>query len=174
MDVLTTYFAGAERAFRLRLGEFLNLEEACGTGMGVLYQRFGMVTYSATDIREVLIQGLIGGGMTFVEAEKLVKRQIDVVPLLELGSLAGDIIMAAMAGIPPDETSAPRDPAEPFDAGKIFHSFLQVGLLPDQVREMRYSDFVALMRASGGKDVQPPSEAEFDAMIRAWEDRQEG
>lgn len=173
MDVLILDFAGAERGFRLRLGEFIDLEEACGTGMGVLYQRFATTSYFASDVMNVLLRGLVGGGMKAADAKPLVEKQMNSKPLMELAAVATDVILQAMSGIQPDDATPVGDLDQTIDKGALFHSFAQVGLSPDQVREMRYADFVALIRAAGGKDVQPPSEDEFADMLRDWEDRQE-
>lgn len=117
------------------------------------------------------MQGLIGAGERPVEARRLVASQ-DHCPLMRLAGLASDIMIAAMTGIQPDDLSRDDKPDAQFDVGAIFHSLAQVGIPPEQVRAMRYADFVNLMRAATGKSVQPPSEEEFDEMIRNWEARQ--
>lgn len=88
-------FAGEERAFRIRLGEIRRIEAKCGVGVGEICRRLaraalaqrqnpsilnmlasGIEIYAA-DVREVLYQGLIGGGMASGEATKLVASEID-------------------------------------------------------------------------------------------------
>lgn len=173
MDTYVAELAGAERSLRLRLGEFLNIEDQLKIGMGAVYQRFGLTTYFASDVRVVLEQALIGGGMSAAEAKKLILRELDLRPLGALAAIATDVIIQAMTGIQSDELSEPSDPDVPIDKGQIFHSFIQLGVTPQMVREMAYADFVAIMRKAGGKDVQPPSEGEFEEMRKAWEARQE-
>lgn len=172
MDAITADFAGADRTLRLRFGDIIDVEQACGKiGIAALYQRFGTTTYFANDVRQVLKYGLIGGGMPAKEAADLVDAQIEAKPLAQLGALAMDVILACMTGIDHSDFGKTKDPEEPFDFGKVLHSLLQVGLSPEQVREMRYADFVALNRAAGGK-VEPPSEDEFHEMMARWKERQ--
>ena len=174
MDVLVADFAGAEREFRLRTGEYIDLQEACGASVGVIFQRLAASTFYAQDIKNVLTYGLVGGGMKVSKAKRLVDEQMNARPLMVLAGLASDVFIQAMTGITPDETSAPVDVEQLIDKGALFHSLIQVGIEPQKVREMAYADFVAMMRAAGGKNVQPPSEDEFAEMLREWESRQEG
>lgn len=168
-------FAGQARVFDLRLGELIDVEEACGkVGIGTLFKRFATSDFYASDVRAILTYGLKGGGMSLAEASMLVDAQMRVKPMMELSSLATDVMVKTMTGVEPDELSAPREDNETFDKGALFHGFVQAGISPQQVREMSYSDFVAIMRKAGGKDVQPPSENEFNDMIQRWKDRQAG
>lgn len=87
-------FAGEERAFRIRLGEIRRIEQKCGTGIGEVLRRLSravLVTsrlsgieaiaagleIHADDVREVIMQGLTGGGMTSADATTLARREID-------------------------------------------------------------------------------------------------
>lgn len=88
-------FAGEERAFRIRLGEIRRIEDACGkAGIYAVQARLarGVLAFAefsglqalayagdlrADDVREVLYQGLIGGGMPSHEATRLIRREID-------------------------------------------------------------------------------------------------
>jgi len=47
----------------------------------------------------------------------------------------------------------------------------QAGIGPDVVRSMRYADFVNLVRSLGSDKVQPPTEEEYNEMIRRYEQR---
>lgn len=173
MDTLIAHFAGAKRGFRLRFGEVVDLEQACGKiGIGAIYQRLATTSYFMSDVFHILRLGLIGGGMPSIEAEELVRAQIEARPLVQLGALAQDVIIALMSGIEADGNGGSNDQAETHDIGKVFHAFVQMGISPDQVRAMQYADYVAILRAAAGKDVQPPTEDEFDAMISDWEERQ--
>lgn len=172
MEPVFEHFAGAERSFCLGVGEFIDIEEASGHAIGVVYQRFATTTYSIKDVLAVLTEGLIGGGMKPQDANRLVKGQLCAKPLIQSGALAGGILMYFMTGVDPDENSEPGDPTKRLDKGRIFHSFLQIGMSPEQVRAMRWSDFVELIRASGGEKVQAPTEEEFEAMLSAWEEMQ--
>lgn len=174
MDPLWADFAGAERAFRLRFGEIVDIEQACGkVGVGAIYQRLATTTYFANDVKQILLRALVGGGLTVRDATALVEQQLDAKPLAQLGALAQDIILALMTGIDPEEEQSSGDPSRRLDAGRLFHQLVQLGLSPQQVREMRYDDFVALMRAAGNDGVSAPSEEEFEGMLASWRSRQE-
>ena len=70
-----------------------------------------------------------------------------------------------MAGIDPDDSAPSGDPSETFDAGKALAAFAQIGISPQQVRDMRYDDFVNMSRAFGGKKSNAPTEDEYLDMI---------
>lgn len=159
-------WAGAQRPFRLRFGDVLDLEEACGkVGVGALYLRMGRHEYFAKDVYHTILRGLIGGGMAPSEARRLVDDRFDHVPMATSLNLAVEILVNLMAGIEPDDTQAKGDPDTPHDTGGILASFAKVGIPPESIRAMSYADFVNMARAMGGKEVQPPSEDEFLDMI---------
>ena len=163
-------WAGAQRPFRLRFGDVLDLEEACGkVGIGALYLRMGSHQYFAKDVFETIRLGLIGGGMPPSEARSLVQERFEHVPMADSLNLAMSILVNMMAGIEPDEAKAKGDPAEPHDTGAILASFVKIGIPPESIRAMSYADFVNMARAMGGKDVQPPSEDEFLDMVAKLE-----
>lgn len=173
MPEIVLRFAGRDRSFHLRLGEMADVEQACGSvGIGAIFQRLATSEFFAMDIRHVLTFGLVGGGMTRTDAEKLVRDQMDAKPLFQLAATAQDVLVAAMTGVAPTAQTEGGDPREPLDLGKLFHALLQVGLSPAQVREMQYRDLIALTSAAGGSDLQPPSEEEVADMIRRFDERE--
>lgn len=166
MGAVTRDFAGAERKFHLRLGSILDLEEACGrVGFGGIFKRLSTHEYFVSDIRHVLRLGLIGGGMDASEAKRLIDARIDIGGLAEMHGLAIDVVLSVTDDIPPDATQPAGDPERPIDIGKIFAAFAQMGVPPQDVREMAYSDYVVMARAMAGDSVQPPGEDEFAAML---------
>jgi len=172
MGAVILDFAGAPRTFHLRLGELVDLEQACGqVGCGVIFQRFATTSFKAMDVLHVLRLGLIGGGMPAQEAEALVRDQMDARPLMVNSALAEEIVLAMMVGVPPVAPGAGKAADQPYDFGQILHSFVQLGLSPDAVRAMRYADFCAMVQAAGGETVAPPSEEEFAEMIRDFKPR---
>jgi hypothetical protein len=87
-------FAGEERAFRIRLGEIRRIEDKCEAGIGLVLGRLSRaavlmtqldpaqafaagVDVRADDVRTVIYEGLVGGGMAAPEASKLVRAEID-------------------------------------------------------------------------------------------------
>lgn len=173
MRDLITDFAGAQRCFRLRVGEIADIEQACGKiGIGAIYLRVSAHQYFQQDVSNVIKYALIGGGMPSVEAKHLVDGRMDITPLTQMQALAVDILVATFAGIERDDTKPAGDPQVPLDMGKLFQSFVQVGVSPNDVRATDYGDFCNMVRVASGGDVQPPSEEEFADMIRDWEGRQ--
>lgn len=163
---LTREFAGAKRVFALRFGDVMDLEEACGkVAIGALYKRVVAFDFRAKDIFEVLRIGLVGGGMEASAARRLVQERLDAGRLAPLAELAASVLLTLMDGAPePEGKPATGDPV-PFDAGKIYESFAQVGIPPQQVNEMRFGDalkmFAASRRAKAG---DAPTDDEIDAM----------
>lgn len=105
-------FAGQRRRFRLRLGEMGELERLCGAGIGEIMVRLAAHRFRAADIRETIRLGLEGGGTSEPEATALVMRHVDEAPLAEHMQLAGDILSAAVAGIPDDAGKAAGESTE--------------------------------------------------------------
>jgi hypothetical protein len=86
-----------EFTFRLRLGEWRSIQERCDAGPGEIFRRLisvgtalekgltltqaaamGMIgDWRIDDMREVIAQGLIGGGLTELQARALVQRRVD-------------------------------------------------------------------------------------------------
>jgi hypothetical protein len=124
-------FGTEERKFRLGLGELRAVQEKCDAGPGELAQRlaplvralrakltFGeilaagmMGSWRVDDVREPILQGLIGGGMNPTEAGVLVRQVFDPRPLaLEHLTVAFTVLTEGY--LPPeDEPVAP--PGEP-------------------------------------------------------------
>lgn len=108
LTMLRRPFAGAERAFDLRIGEIQALERACGCGIFGLLVRIGSHQAYASDIRETIRLGLVGGGETDAESTRLIMAEIDGRPLAEHLPLAAEIIKSVIDGLPKieEETSA--------------------------------------------------------------------
>ncbi|MCH2096731.1 MAG: gene transfer agent family protein [Rhodobacteraceae bacterium] len=168
---IVRFFAGENRLFRCVTGTIWDIEEASGkTGIGALYLRLASHQYFAKDVMTIVRLALVEGGMDPVEAERLVQERA-AMGLLKMQELALDILMAIMEGIEEDDTPAEGDPERPYDVGAILHSFVQAGIAPESVRSMSYADFVGIMRATGRKDVDAPSEEDFEAMVKDYERR---
>lgn len=121
-------FAGETRRFRLAIGGLKKVQEKCDAGPGELLQRLApFVLYSEArrvaqargapelgllaaaqaghlgawrvdDIREPILQGLIGGGLDGPSATQVVLDWVDDRPLLESIPTAFFVLMAAIAG----------------------------------------------------------------------------
>lgn len=111
-------FGGEERAFRLGIGQWRKVQEACDAGPAELLARlspafvgiqnglsFGQLLASGMlgrwrieDIREPILQGLLGANMAGPEALKLVKTWVDERPLIESVTTAYQVVLASVVG----------------------------------------------------------------------------
>lgn len=110
---ITRPFADGEYHFAYPFGELVKLQEARDCGPQVLQQRLLGNDWRVEDIREVIRFGLIGGGMTPVEASKLVKRWVEERPPLENLELAGLLSLVAINGPPDERVGEQGDPDAP-------------------------------------------------------------
>jgi hypothetical protein len=128
-----TDFAGEERLYRIRLGEIRRIEHKCGdVGIGEVLRRLSRCVYvtselkgvqalaagleiHADDVREPILQGLAGGGMSLADATALVRSEIDDRGVRGLLDNAG-VALAMLWGsqeTPPGELRAGESPATP-------------------------------------------------------------
>ena len=123
---ITLPFGSEERRFRLGLGEWRAVQEKTGVGPGVLAQRLApivdalqrkvpfseilrtgaMGAWNVDDVREPLLQGLIGGGMNPTEAGILVRQAFDPRPL-DLHNLSVAFAVITEGYLPPEDEPAP-------------------------------------------------------------------
>lgn len=61
-------FGDGAKAFRLTIGGAEAVEELCGVGIPVILRRLAAQECRTKEVREVIRQGLIGGGMTREQA----------------------------------------------------------------------------------------------------------
>lgn len=126
-------FAGEERRFALRIGELRRIEEKTGTPLPqvlaamhplVVGLRSGMNfsqllanglmgAWRLDFYREVILQGLIGGGMSPTEAGALVTHYVDPFSPLESLPIAYEVLLAWFAKMQevPAEEPGERKPA---------------------------------------------------------------
>jgi hypothetical protein len=128
-------FADGEHHFALKLPQLVELEEKCGyldatgnkrkrgivaiyadTRSGLAVNEGGEIVAvpaaghaSASDCREVIRLGLIGGGLDPVDARKLVERYVDTQPVVKAWVLAAAILRAAVEGYEPPKKAPPAD-----------------------------------------------------------------
>ena len=172
MDSLVREFAGAEREFRLRFGDILDVEAARNVGIGEIFLRLSTGRYYAGDVFEVIRQGLVGGGLKEVAARALVRDRMEIIPFSEAVDLALDIVLTAMNGVEKSDEDAPRgDPSERYEFSTIGQLSRVFNMSPNDVREMRYSDLVNLLKGfrAAGKDAPHITEDEFEDILRKYE-----
>lgn len=91
-------WADGHHRFRLPIGQLRELQEKTGVGPMRLFLRLMEDDWKVDDLREIMRIGLIGGGMSPVEALDLVRRYVDGRPLVETHPHALLVIGAALHG----------------------------------------------------------------------------
>ncbi len=117
---ITLPYGDQDRTFRLAIGQIRKVEEKCSAGLPVLLQRMAPPfealrkgasyaeavligaggSFRVDDVREPILQGLIGGGMTPTEAGLVLRELFDDRPVWEGILVAYPVIFAALAGAP--------------------------------------------------------------------------
>jgi|GEM_PF-642044 len=91
-------WAGEKRFFKLKLGEVRAIETTTGLGLQRLYKDALAGDWKVDHVREIIRQGLIGGGMAILDADALLKINFDEKPLLQHVSYANAILGAVLIG----------------------------------------------------------------------------
>ncbi len=94
----TAYFGDGEKTFALTYPLIKELEQKTGTGFGALYKRMASGNFYLADIIETIRLGLIGGGTSPAEAQRLIDAYAHGRPLLETIPLALDVLDAHWTG----------------------------------------------------------------------------
>jgi hypothetical protein len=143
---ITLEFAGEERFFRFRIGEHRRLQDALDVGVSEIVQSLHPYVQASREkmgigqilalgllgavrvqhIHQVIFQGLIGGGMTPVDAGRLCQAWVLERPVLENAAVAYFIGIAALigtedekpAGEPAGEGAPPSSPKARSGSGK--------------------------------------------------------
>lgn len=102
--------AGIERSFKLRFAEIEQLEQACGAGIGEIWQRMARLAFRAADIRHTVRLGLQGAGLDEPRATAIAAALFDEAPLMEHAQLALDIVAAALEGAEPEKREGAESP----------------------------------------------------------------
>lgn len=100
----TAYFGDAVRTFALSDAMIEELQHKTGIGIGALYARVRQFDFHGGDHREIIHCGLIGGGTSPVEAQRLIDAYAKDRPFGEIMTLAMDILVARWLGT--DDQSA--------------------------------------------------------------------
>lgn len=111
-------FGGEERTFRLALKQWEKVQEACDAGPAELLARLSPVfearkrgysfadilaaghlgTWRINDLREPILQGLLGAGVPGPEALKLVREWVEERPLIESVAVAYQVVLGGVIG----------------------------------------------------------------------------
>jgi hypothetical protein len=96
----------------LRIGELIALQEKLGVGPYVLANRFVAGEWLIQDITETIRLALIGGGMNQREAFNLVERNVIEGYFVEYAGIAGNAILASLAGVEDEDIPGVDDLGE--------------------------------------------------------------
>ncbi|MEH6773709.1 MAG: gene transfer agent family protein [Cereibacter changlensis] len=95
-------WSGGEHEFALPLGKLRALQDACDAGPEEIFNRLRTGRWKVCDIIEPIRLGLIGGGLTDGEAQKLVMPLLNLHPLMEFKLTAITILAAVLLGVKDD------------------------------------------------------------------------
>lgn len=173
VDVVREW-AGKERLFRLTFGGVLDLEQATGDGVGVIFAHVAGGSFKVGYVYHTIRLGLIGAGLGVLDAKRLMDAHFDTRPYLENAGLAGQILADLMTGIEVDD--ADQDPAskegEPIKFSEVSQICRTFHMSPTDLRNMSYADFVNLVKGfNAGSDRKAPhlSEDEFIDILNKYE-----
>jgi hypothetical protein len=125
-------FGGEERTFRLGIGQWRKVQEACDAGPAELLARLSPAFTAAQqgikfdqivalgflgnwrldDVREPILQGLLGANMAAPDALKLVKTWVDERPLIESVGIAYRIVLGSVIGTEDEDAAGESEAVE--------------------------------------------------------------
>lgn len=105
---VTLLWGGEERLFRLPIGRIRAVQEKCDAGLPELLRRYITQAWMIDDVREVILQGLIGGGLDNQSATKAVMAYFDDTPVQPHVITAQAIVAAAIVGVDDEDLGEPE------------------------------------------------------------------
>lgn len=112
---ITLDWADGTYLFRLAWGELEKLQEACDAGPYVIFNRLIDGSWRVADVSNVIRLGLIGGGMTPVEALNKVRSYVEARPPMESLVIAQAVLSAGIVGAPDEDIGKKADAANPVE-----------------------------------------------------------
>lgn len=100
---ITIDWADGTYTFRLAWGEIEKLQEACDAGPYVILNRLVDNSWRIGDISNTIRLGLLGGGMTPVEALTKTREYVEKRPPVENLMTAQAILSAGLVGAPEEK-----------------------------------------------------------------------
>jgi hypothetical protein len=111
-------FGDGTYKFRLGLTELEKCQDAMNAGPAHAIKLLSSSEWRTVHVREPLRWGLIGGGLSAVEATRLLKLYVDDMPWMESVITAQAVLMACLVGSPDEpvgsqtgDTASPKDQA---------------------------------------------------------------
>lgn len=112
MQPIVIPWPGGEHAFLLGIEQLRTIQQKTDCGPKFLLDKIGAGHWTVDELREVLRNGLIGGGMAHVDALRLVDRQFDDGTLIRFVSPSMAVLGACIFG-PPDDQVGEVNPVNP-------------------------------------------------------------
>lgn len=101
-------FAGERRSFDLSpIGCLRRVQDACDAGPQHILNRLFDGTWRLDDLREPIIQGLVGAGMPQRDAQALVEKWLDPEPKQQFLPVTQGILMAWLVGAEDEDLGEP-------------------------------------------------------------------
>ena len=130
---ITLPFGAEERPFRLAIGEWRRVQEACDAGPAEILSRLAPMfeavrlglqfdqaaaagalgRWRVDDVRAPILHGLIGGGLAPAAAAELVRTWVDARPLVETVPVAYQVVLASFVGAADEEAAGAPAAGEP-------------------------------------------------------------
>lgn len=114
---LVIQWPGGEHAFRIGIGQCRVIQQKTECGPEHLLNKIKAGVWTVDELREILRNGLIGGGMAPVEALKIIDKTFDEAPGIKFKAPAMEVLSAYLFG-PPDDTVGEPLPVIPTPANK--------------------------------------------------------
>lgn len=171
MAEIVKEWAGKERLFRLTFGGVMDLEEATGDPIGRVFIRVAGGQFKVADVYHAIRLALIGGGMSVIDAKRIMAAHFDTRPYMENAAVAGEVLAALMVGVEPSETASNSAP-ERVRFSEVSQICREFNMSPQELRDMRYPDFVNMVRgfnAGASRKAEHISEEEFMDILNRYE-----
>lgn len=105
---VTLAWGGEDRLFRLPIGRIRALQDRTDAGPPELLRRYVTQTWRIDDVREAILQGLIGGGLDNQAATKAVQAYFDDTPIEPHVLTAQAIVAACIVGVEEEPLGEPQ------------------------------------------------------------------
>lgn len=131
-------WADGKYPVRLGIGELQELERKTNTGTLELYRRVSAEKWRINDLREILRNGLIGGGMPLLEVNGMIARYFDsmVVGLVTHVEPAMAVLMLALVRPPaPGDEELKKEEAMKMNDPSTLSPSTKMGPLSDMAPE---------------------------------------
>ena len=110
MQPVVLQWPGGEHAFRLGLSELETIQQKTDCGPEFLAHRIKSMQWKVDDLREIMRNGLIGGGMDHVQALRLIEQADATATGISLKVPALEVMLAYLYG-PADDPVGEPSPA---------------------------------------------------------------